>query len=301
MGRLLALMATVAGLMAGPFPNPASAGQHLENAWRICDTQTARQERRMGIPRNLLKAISLAETGRWDDAERATFAWPWTVTALGQGRFFPNRQAALDYIAELRRRGIGNIDVGCMQINLFYHGGAFASDRQALDPEANTAYAASYLKELYQSTKSWTQAAAFYHSTRPERARAYKLKVLKHWNAARRAAASKAAPAGISAASTRVDYVRMAELNRRRKAGLESSAAADPGQLRRSQLAAWKNNGRKTLGLGQLAALRRAKLESRRRKQFLGADRDESGREFTAKRARQLDNWRLTGLIAGPG
>ena len=231
MGRFLSLLATLTGLIVLLYPGPAKAAQGVVNAWQICEIQTARQERRTGIPRDLLKAISLAETGRWEPAEGATFAWPWTVMAQGQGHFFPTRQAALDFIGDLRRRGVTNIDVGCMQINLFYHGDAFASIEHALDPETNTAYAASYLKELYQSTRSWTQAAAFYHSSKPDRARAYKLKVLKHWNTARQATASGGGTARISVASTRIDYVRTGELNRRRMAGLKSSAPVDPEQF----------------------------------------------------------------------
>ena len=301
MGRFITLLATLTGLLATLSPAPGRSAQPVVNAWQICDIQTARQERRTGIPRDLLKAISLAETGRWDDTEQATFAWPWTVMAQGQGQFFPTRQAALDYIHDLQGRGITNIDVGCMQINLFYHGDAFASAEHALDPEANTAYAASFLKDLYQSTRSWTQAAAAYHSNKPERARAYKLKVLKHWNTARQATASNERSTDVSVASASIDHVRVRELNRLRKIKQKSLAATDPGQLRRGQMAAWKKGGSNTFDIGQLAALRRIKLESQRRKEFQGTVRDETGDEFATKRRHQLDKWRLVGYVGGAG
>ena len=221
--------------------------------------------------------------------------------ALGQGRFFPTRQAALDYIFDLRDRGITNIDVGCMQINLFYHGDAFASIEHALDPETNAAYAASYLKGLYGSTKSWTQAAGFYHSSTPKRAKSYKLKVLKHWNAARRATASNNAPSTITGSSTHIDYARMANLNRRLKVKLKSSTPADSRQLRRGQLAAWNAGGNKNLDIGQLAALRRIKLDSERKRQFKGKGHDVTGEGFANKRRLQLEKWRKTGIIADSG
>ena len=53
--------------------------------------------------------------------------------------------------------------------------------------------------------------------------------------------------------------------------------------------------------MGELAALRRVRLESARRKQFLGTDRDQTGEEFITKRRHQLDKWRLTGLLASSG
>jgi len=219
--------------------------------------------------------------------------------ALGQGHFFPTRQAALDYIVELRGRGVTNIDVGCMQINLFYHGDAFASVEQALDPEANAAYAASYLKGLYGSTRSWTQAAAFYHSSTPKRAKSYKLKVLKHWNAARRTTANNNKPSAITGASAHIDYARMADLNHRLKIKLKSSTPAGFAQLRRTQLAAWNAGESNELGLGQLAALRRVQLDSQRKREFKGTGHNQPGEDFANKRRRQLDKWRVTGHIAG--
>ncbi len=38
-------------------------------------------------------------------------------------------------------RGVQSIDVGCFQINMYYHPGAFATLEQAFDPRANAAYA----------------------------------------------------------------------------------------------------------------------------------------------------------------
>ena len=51
-------------------------------------------------------------------------------------------------VRKLQRRGVRNIDVGCMQVNLRYHPKAFKSLGQAFDPRANAAYAAGFLRKL---------------------------------------------------------------------------------------------------------------------------------------------------------
>jgi hypothetical protein len=131
----------------------------------------------------LLEAIASVESGRWDKSSKANIAWPWTVTAEGEGIFYPSRGAAIQAVEALQRRGIGNIDVGCMQINLGYHPQAFDSLAQAFEPASNVAYAAKFLKELRSQRRNWDKAVRYYHSSDPVRQRYYRGKV----NKARRA------------------------------------------------------------------------------------------------------------------
>ena len=195
-------------------PETASANQAqvIENEREICALQTARAERRIGIPRHLLNAISLAESGRCNKSRKANVAWPWTVTSAGQGRFFNTKAEALAEVEFLMTEGVRNIDVGCMQVNLYYHADAFESLAEALDPEANVTYGASYLKNLY--------------STTPELNGPYKTKVLAYWRGqggvpkTKRAVASAQPPAAI-------DYQRMARLNDRFRARAKTMASAD--------------------------------------------------------------------------
>ena len=56
----------------------------------LCKAVTKKQEFVNGIPRDLLSAISLAETGRWNPKSRTMYPWPWTVTWGGKGRYFAN-------------------------------------------------------------------------------------------------------------------------------------------------------------------------------------------------------------------
>jgi len=172
-------------------PGWAESGAPAEAPGRLCLAHTARFEKQQGLPRQILAAISLAESGRWNAEERETIAWPWTVYAQGQGRFFPTKAAALDEVRRLLARGARNIDVGCMQINLLHHGDAFASLEEALEPAANVAYAARFIKRLHRDTRSWTQAIAFYHSRTQALNLPYRHKVYQFWGEMRRRAATE--------------------------------------------------------------------------------------------------------------
>lgn len=150
----------------------------------ICAAETAGQEQQMAIPEHLLHAISLVESGRWDAEHKANLAWPWTVDAEGEGRFLPTKEAAIAEVRKLRARGVKNIDVGCMQVNLLAHPDAFASLDEAFDPRSNIAYAAHFLRVLHEQDGNWAQAGAHYHSQTPELAAPYKAKLMSVWDAA---------------------------------------------------------------------------------------------------------------------
>lgn len=64
-----------------------------------------------------------------------------------------------------------------MQINLAYHGDAFDSVEDALDPETNVAYGAKFLRNLYDQKGDWIKAAMAYHSSVPSKAQRYKRKL----------------------------------------------------------------------------------------------------------------------------
>lgn len=143
----------------------------------LCEAAADQQERQRRIPKHLLRAIAAVESGRWDASSRANIAWPWTVTAKGKGRFLPSKEAAIRAVQALQRQGVTNIDVGCMQINLFYHADAFETLDEAFEPASNVAYAAKFLTELRKARRSWTRAVRFYHSADPRRQRHYGRKV----------------------------------------------------------------------------------------------------------------------------
>jgi len=172
-------IAAASGAMAGPIH---------EDDKQICAWAVGTVERIYRLPDRLMAAIALAESGRPDGEGRRYFAWPWTVRAEGNDRFFGTKAAAAAEIMRLRRAGVTNIDVGCMQVNLQYHPNAFASPEQALDPVENAEYAAFHLVELHERTRSWSRAVASYHSGRRVRGRNYWRRVARIWQAERRRA-----------------------------------------------------------------------------------------------------------------
>lgn len=134
--------------------------------------------KRLNIPSGLLQAISLKETGRWDQKRGMSYPWPWTVTAGGKGVYFATKKKAIAKVQALRKKGVRNIDVGCMQINLFYHPNAFDNLDQAFDPLTNTRYAADFLTNLYKNNGSWNLAIERYHSGNITRGTKYRKAVI---------------------------------------------------------------------------------------------------------------------------
>lgn len=183
----------------------------------VCRTAAAELEREHRIPRQLLSAIALAESGRWDAARGESFAWPWTVTAGGQSRYFETKAAALAHVRALSGADVRNIDVGCMQINLLHHPGAFESLDQAFEPVANAAYAARFLADLHRQTRSWSRAVSFYHSRTREFYRPYRKKVYKLWRIERERAAAAHRDRVIAAYLERRARREAAAAERRRK------------------------------------------------------------------------------------
>ena len=147
----------------------------------LCQRATAVAEHASGVPDELLDAISRVETGRYDRAYGMPRAWPWTINEEGHGHFYESKAEAVQAAQAFRARGIQSMDVGCTQINLMYHPGAFSSLEDAFDPVKNTAYAARFLTDLFHQVGSWPHAAAAYHSQTPELGTDYQRKVLEAW------------------------------------------------------------------------------------------------------------------------
>lgn len=146
-----------------------------------CRTAIAAAERAQNIPPHLLAAIGRVESGRRDPQTGQWASWPWTIDVDGQGAFLPTEQAAIEVVHMLQEQGVLSIDVGCVQINLWYHPDAFANLRQAFDPERNATYGARFLKALFRQTQDWGIAAGLYHSAIATLAGDYRRKVMAVW------------------------------------------------------------------------------------------------------------------------
>jgi hypothetical protein len=132
-----------------------------------CEAIAAEVGRLAQLPDGYLPAISRIEAGRQRDGKRR--AWPWTLNHSGKGLYFESKAEALAYLKTATVKGRTNIDVGCMQINHYWHGPTFGSLEEMIDPVKNIKYAAAYLTELYERHGSWVEAVKHYHS--PDEAR----------------------------------------------------------------------------------------------------------------------------------
>jgi hypothetical protein len=137
----------------------------------ICDNAAEFVARETNVPLDVLRTISLAETGR--TSTTGFHPWPWTVNMEGVGKWFDDFGLALAYVEKHFSGGARSFDVGCFQINYRWHGHAFASIEDMFDPITNARYAARFLTELYQEFGDWTRAAGAYHSRTPRFANKY--------------------------------------------------------------------------------------------------------------------------------
>jgi len=101
-------------------------------------------------------------------------AWPWAINREGKGYWFGSREEALAFAKASVMAGRPSFDVGCFQINYYWHGKNFASLEAMFDPDVGAAYASQFLKSLYAERGDWSLAAGAYHSQTPERAGVYR-------------------------------------------------------------------------------------------------------------------------------
>jgi hypothetical protein len=280
-----------------------------ERAFAVCERATARWERISEVPDKLLQAISLAESGRWSKSQKRVRAWPWTVTSGGPGSYFATKAEAMAEVRRLQADGVENIDVGCMQVNLHFHGHNFNTEADAMDPDINVAYAAQFLTALRDSSASWGEAAGYYHSRMPERTEYYRGKVEKFWagltggtlngndtDVASRTEAPDAAAEPDVYRIKPIDRARTAELNKR-FATLKTAARKlrddlDPELRRQKQLEAWRTASGRAEQLQHLLAVRKAELDEKRKRELETAFKTDRATRFSENRRNQLAQWR---------
>lgn len=136
-------------------------------AAETCDIAAEQAADESGVPLPIMTAITRAETRKADGAP-----WPWTINHAGTGEWFDTPDQALARIDALVAAG-ESLDIGCFQINTRWHGSAFGSAADMLDPLTNARYAARYLLELYGESGDWKTAVAAYHSRDPDRGAGY--------------------------------------------------------------------------------------------------------------------------------
>ncbi|HAC58961.1 MAG TPA: hypothetical protein DCF73_11490 [Rhodobiaceae bacterium] len=167
----------------------------------LCEDAAIHHERQNDLPRALLAAVAMAESGRYDAKTRKTRAWPWTINAEGRAYYFKTKADAVAKTRALLASGMRSIDIGCMQVNLRYHPKAFASLEDGFDPMTNVAYAADFLMRLHEQTRSWPEAVADYHSQTESKGDRYFARVIRIWQNERERVVSRS----LAALQPRVD------------------------------------------------------------------------------------------------
>ena len=168
---LLGRTAGAASLAADPAWLVAQAAQ--------CEAAIDAAQAKYGLPHDLLGSIAKLESGRPITGMRDVRAWPWTINADGQGLFLDSKAAAIAWVRQAQTTGQHHfIDVGCMQVDLPLHPGAFRTLDEAFDPVANADYAARYLRSLHDEAHGdWNVAVGLYHSHTPDLAADYRNRV----------------------------------------------------------------------------------------------------------------------------
>lgn len=159
-----------------------AAAQPMEDAHLACDRAAAQAEHTWNLPAGLLAAIGTVESGRIDPVALDRHAWPWSINADGAGYFSASKSEAVGLVRVLQARGARYIDVGCFQVDLFYHPDAFSSLEQAFDPDANAGAAARILVQGRFNATGWDQAVAAYHSASLLKGAWYLQRVLAAWH-----------------------------------------------------------------------------------------------------------------------
>ncbi len=147
---------------------------------KICEKNILEIERQIDIPKGLLKAIGLTESGRFVNKSNRVI-WPWTINAKTKSLFFDTKSQMLKFVNSEIEKGNYDFDVGCMQVNLKWHGKYFKKISDSIDPKTNISYATSFLYKLKTDYKTWTEAIKRYHSSNPNKNIKYHKKVLANW------------------------------------------------------------------------------------------------------------------------
>ena len=150
------LAATIAALLATSTfeAAPVLASEHAGQ----CERHILHNARKYEVPVGILYAVGLTETGNKGSLH------PFAMNIEGRSLFARSKSEALKRFAKAKASGADLIDVGCMQINHYWHKSAFKSLEEMFEPEKNVAYAARFLQQLRQREGSWTLAVARYHA-----------------------------------------------------------------------------------------------------------------------------------------
>lgn len=174
-------IATVISLLpSAQDPKSPETDQMIQESNR-CGRYFSEIEAKYHMPKNLLRAISVTESGRWNDTTAQKITWPWTLNVDGRGHHYNSKEEAILAYRHFEQKNATYIDVGCMQVNIRFHPDAFHNLAKAMEPMYNIEYAAQLLEDHYRVTHNWLAAIGRYHSKTPARGKRYAGEVLRTW------------------------------------------------------------------------------------------------------------------------
>jgi soluble lytic murein transglycosylase-like protein len=145
----------IAALVAASTSSAAGPAAASGNA---CEREMTRASGKYDVPLGVLYAVGLTESGRKESLQ------PFAMNIEGKPYFAASSAEAVRKFDEARAGGAKLIDIGCMQINWYFHGEHFRSVAAMFDPKLNVDYAARFLTTLRRKEGSWTLAVARYHA-----------------------------------------------------------------------------------------------------------------------------------------
>ena len=147
------LLATACALASSFSQLPAAAA-----APATCEAEMAKASGLYAVPIEILYSVGLTETGGSGKLD------PYAMDIDGRAVHSGSLQEALARFDFAVAHGAKLIDIGCMQINQYWHARDFASVGEMFDVARNVDYSARFLRSLRASEGSWTSAVARYNA-----------------------------------------------------------------------------------------------------------------------------------------
>ena len=138
--------------------------QRMGDDHNLCLKSITFFERYYKIPKNLLYAITIAESGKQNAKYNTLLPWPWVLNINGTPHYLQSQEEMFSLLQTKIQSGMTNIDVGCGQVNWKHHQNHFKHPKHICNPYYNVAYSAYLLSKHYNQTRNWNKAIAYYHS-----------------------------------------------------------------------------------------------------------------------------------------
>lgn len=117
-----------------------------------------------GVPVEHTFSLALSETNAPLNDGRA-LPWPFTINLYGKAYLFATQAEMVEFANDLLEQGIELWDIGLYQVNWYWNGKHRVSSPEELaDPVRNGEVAMEILKEHFQRTNNWIEAAGRYHN-----------------------------------------------------------------------------------------------------------------------------------------